>query len=299
MNLVINLSKPKGITSQQAVTRVKRLLGAKRAGHAGTLDPLATGILLVCVNEATKITRFLTGLDKEYAAVIKLGEKTDTFDSDGRVIKKTDDFLLAEDEIKTVLKDFTGAINQVPPMYSAVKMNGTPLYKLARKGIVIERQPRQVTIHKIELSWCRLPLMKIKVSCSKGTYIRALCDDIGDALGVGAHLTELERTRVGSFSSEDSTTLDALEQATRSGKIETRSDRALLSMDAALGHMGEATLTDKEASMVRNGLSIKYPAGFHISKEHIRLKDPAGRLFAIGRITDDSIRAERVFSLGD
>lgn len=296
MNLVINLNKPEGITSQQAVTHVKRLLRVKRAGHAGTLDPLATGVLLICTNEATKITRFITDLDKEYIAVMKLGEQTDTFDSDGEIIKKVEGFSFEDKEIESALRKFTGLIGQIPPMYSAVKVNGKPLYKLARKGIVVKRLPRQVMIHKIELIQFNHPLLEIKVSCSKGTYIRALCNDIGESLGVGAHVKELKRTRIGSFTAEDSITLDGLEQEIKSERLETSNDRKILSIDTALSHMREITLSDKESSMVRNGLSIRQPDELHISKGYIRLKDPVGRLFAIGRVADNSIRAERVFN---
>lgn len=296
MNLVINLNKPKGITSRQAVTRVKRLLGPKRAGHAGTLDPLATGVLLICTNEATKITRFIADLDKEYITVMKLGEQTDTFDSDGEIIKKVEDFSFEGKEIESALRKFTGLTSQIPPMYSAVKVNGKPLYKLARKGIVVKRLPRQIMIHKIELIQFNHPLLEIKVSCSKGTYIRALCNDIGEYLGVGAHVKELKRTRIGSFRVEDSITLAGLEQKIKSGGLETGNDGKILSIDTALSHMREITLSDKESSMIRNGLSIRQPDGLHISKGHIRLKDPAGRLFAIGRVADNSIMAERVFN---
>ena len=181
-NLVINLNKPKGITSQQAVTKLKHIFAARKAGHAGTLDPIATGILLVCLNEATKITRFLADADKEYLAVMKLGERTDTLDSEGKIIYKAPHFSVDKNLIETVLERFRGVIKQIPPMYSAIKVAGSPLYKLARKGIEIERQHRSVNIYKLDMVGFAPPFLEIRALCSKGTYIRTLCDDIGTAL---------------------------------------------------------------------------------------------------------------------
>ncbi|MBI5187564.1 MAG: tRNA pseudouridine(55) synthase TruB [Nitrospirae bacterium] len=210
MDIVINLNKPKDISSQQAVTKVKQLFGAKKAGHAGTLDPFATGVLIVCLNKATKVARFLSDLDKEYIARLKLGERTDTYDLTGRVIEKADMVTsrLKESDIYEVLNDFKGCIKQIPPMYSAIKIGGQPLYKLARRGIEIERPDRTINIYDIALISFDQPYLDIKISCSKGTYIRTLCNDIGKALGVGAYIVALERTRVGSFRIEDSAILE-------------------------------------------------------------------------------------------
>lgn len=308
MDLIINLNKPRGITSQEAVTLAKKMAGAKKAGHAGTLDPLATGVLLVCINEATKVTRFLSGLDKEYTARIKLGERTDTFDSEGQVIRKIEGFSFERREAEEVLKRFEGVIEQTPPMYSAVKMSGTPLYKLARKGITVERSPRLVTIHKIELTEFSLPLMEIRVSCSKGTYVRTLCDDIGEELGSGGHITELQRTRTGDFSIRDALTFDDIEglagkkafagNETISGAGGCLPDKSVWTIDAALRHITEYRMSEKEFSKARNGLPAECPDPSSAADGYLRLKDPSGRLFAMGMKRGNLIRVERMFHTG-
>jgi tRNA pseudouridine55 synthase len=301
MHSVINLDKPKGISSHQAVTRVKRTMGVKRAGHAGTLDPMATGVLLVCTGEATKVTRFLSDLNKEYRVVIKLGEKTDTYDSEGKVTETSGGFSFCEEDIRKALDQFTGLIEQTPPMYSAVKMGGRPLYALARKGIVVERQKRTVMIDTIEITGIALPLLTLNISCSKGTYIRSLCNDIGEALGIGAHMVGLKRTRIGHFRIEDSLTLDDLEKIMEGeggGVLDGRAgDVSIMSIDTALEHLREVTLTDKEFRMARNGMPLHcadLPSSPH---EYVKLKDPSGSLFAIGKSANSTIKIERVFHL--
>jgi len=224
MDLVINLNKPKGITSQKTVSRIKNILKAKKAGHCGTLDPFATGIILVCTDRATRLASYFSSLDKEYLAKMKLGEATDTQDLTGRVIEshKVD---VSEDAIRETLKSFEGMITQNPPMFSALKHKGIPLYKFARKGIDIARKPREVYIHRIEPLEISLPFVTFRALCSKGTYIRALCDDIGRRLGTGAHLFELQRVAIGQFKIDDAINLDELLQ----GKTE-----GIYSMDEAL-----------------------------------------------------------------
>jgi tRNA pseudouridine55 synthase len=293
MNIIMNLNKPKGISSQQAVTLVKRIIGVKKAGHAGTLDPSATGVLLVCFGEATKITRFLADLDKEYIAVMKLGEKTDTLDAEGTVIKKVNDISLERKDIEEVLGGFTGTIRQTPPMYSAVKIGGKPLYSLARKGIEVERPERDVHIRRIALAEFAAPLLKITVLCSKGTYIRTLCDDIGAVLGVGAHITALQRTRIGEFTVNDSVTLEELEEMPKS-KILAGGFRSLFGIDSALRHLGERTLTETEFMRARNGLPVHCHETDPLSERFIRLRNPSGNLFAIGRIASGFISIERM-----
>src|SRR4030043_105960 len=184
MNLVINLNKPKDISSQQAVIKVKKIFAVRKAGHAGTHDPIATGVLIVCLNEATKITRYLSDLDKEYMVKVKLGERTDTFDLTGRLLEKKDPFLLSKKDVQNVLKIFIGQIKQTPPMFSAIKIKGQPLYNLARRGIEIKRPERLIHIFGLDLIGFALPYLDLAIRCSKGTYIRTLCDDIGKALGV-------------------------------------------------------------------------------------------------------------------
>lgn len=291
MNVVINLDKPKGISSHQAVSRVRRMLGLKKAGHAGTLDPIATGILLVCTGEATKITRFLSDLDKEYMAVMKLGEKTDTYDAEGNVTERHEDFMLDKKEVEKTAEMFTGPIDQAPPMFSAVKIKGRPLYKLARKGVTVERAMRSVLVHSIEITAFDPPLVGMRISCSKGTYIRSLCNDMGEVLGVGAHLVDLRRTRIGGFLEEDSVTLDELNKSTGV------SIPKVLSISGALGHLHEVILTHSEFGRARQGLPFRFSEPDVLPGDFVRVKDPYGSLFAIGRAGDVAIKIERILHI--
>jgi len=250
MNIVINLNKPEHISSQQAVTRVKRLFSAKKAGHAGTLDPIATGILIVCLNEATKITRFLADLNKEYVVRLKLGERTDTYDSTGIVIERADSHFIKESDIHKVLSNFIGHIKQTPPMYSAIKIGGQPLYKLARKGLSVERPERDITVHAMDLLSFHPPYLDLKISCSKGTYVRTICDDIGNALSSGAHMVSLTRTRIGAFRIEDSVSIEGLSNKKNPG----------CSIDSAVRHLKEIILDEESYAKAKNGVSIICPA---------------------------------------
>jgi tRNA pseudouridine55 synthase len=207
MNGVVIVDKPAGITSHDAVDRVRKLLGVKKAGHTGTLDPMATGVLAVCVGEATKIASFLSGDDKVYEAAMRLGVRTDTQDMTGQVVTEQEP-RVTEADVKAVLADFAGTITQVPPQYSAVKVRGKALYKWARKGIRVEPPPRKVEIREILLQGIELPGVRFTVTCSKGTYVRTLCADMGDRLGCGAALERLRRTRSGIFREEDAVRLD-------------------------------------------------------------------------------------------
>jgi tRNA pseudouridine55 synthase len=290
MNVVINLNKPKGISSQQAVTRVKRITGVRKAGHAGTLDPMATGVLLVCTGEATKITRFLSDLDKEYLTVMKLGEKTDTYDSEGTVVQRSEGFSLVKEDIEKVLEGFRGIITQTPPMFSALKVGGQPLYALARRGIIVERAGREITIHGMEITGFNLPFVEMKISCSKGTYVRSLCNDIGEALGTGAHITDLQRTRTGEFRIEDSVTLEDLEKSPAAGD-------AFVSIDEALVHLREMSLDERDFSRAKNGLSVTHHVPGLLQESFVRLKDPSGHLFALGRILEGTVKIERILHL--
>jgi tRNA pseudouridine55 synthase len=313
-NIVINLNKPKEISSQQAVIKVKKIFAVRKAGHAGTLDPIATGILLVCLNEATKITRFLSDLDKEYVVRLKLGEKTDTYDITGRILEKRDCFSLKEVDIHKGIKNFIGRIKQTPPMYSAIKIGGNPLYKLARRGIEMKIPERTVIIHSIDLMGLNLPYLDLKVSCSKGTYIRTLCDDVGKVLCVGAHMVLLERTKIGSFRIEDSISIEELKNK----------KTTCHSIDSALSHLNEIILGEDSYRKARNGMPIiannplnppllNNPPLSPFSKGglgglslfqrgvwgdsggFVRLKNPENVLFGIGRLEDNRIKIERLF----
>jgi tRNA pseudouridine55 synthase len=298
MNIVINLNKPKDISSQQAVTRVKRFYKAKKAGHAGTLDPMATGVLLICLHEATKITRFLSDLDKEYLVRLKLGERTNTYDATGTVLETKNIMNIGENKVRHILQGFIGEIRQVPPMYSALKMNGKPLYKLARKGIDIPRKERAVTIHDIALQKIDIPYVEFRAICSKGTYIRTLCDDIGRLLGVGAHMVSLERTRIGKFTVEDAASLD-----------EIGFKECTHTLDSALSHLEYVVLDHREYTGARNGrpFSVQQNGPLYkkiqelqfrqsITSRFLRLKGPEDETFGIGKLKDREIIIERLFN---
>ena len=293
-DLIINLNKSPGITSHQAVAEVKRLLGVKKAGHTGTLDPMATGVLLICLNEATKVSRFLLDMDKQYRARVKLGERTDTYDSQGRVIEIKDASALTEGDVVRAVKMFEGSMTQKPPMYSAVKVQGKKLYELARKGIEIERQERHVRIYKLQVSGFDLPYFDLAISCSKGTYVRTLCDDIGAVLGTGAHLFSLERSAIGPFDIINST---RQEELGRDDFFEIKK-KSVCSIDEALSELKEIVLGEADYRGARSGVPIKS----NIIKElsycsFVKLKGPRGELFGIGRIDSDCIRIERIINI--
>lgn len=210
MNGFLIIDKPKGITSHDVAAKVKRDLNANKVGHTGTLDPFATGVLLLCINGATSTARFFEGDVKEYIAEMKLGQETDTYDIDGRVTNTYDISSIKNEDVVSVINGFKGKISQTPPMFSAIKKNGVPLYKLARKGMDVEREPRDINIYEMGILEISIPYVRFRVVCSKGTYIRALCYDIGKKLGCGAHLVSLQRTKNGRFSLKDSSQINSV-----------------------------------------------------------------------------------------
>ncbi len=222
MNGFVVIDKPAGITSHDVVSRVRRILGTRKVGHTGTLDPFATGVLPVAVNDGTKAIPFLDEGSKTYEALLRLGVTTDTLDMTGTILSETDFLPVTREQFVACLTDFTGAISQIPPMYSAIKQNGQPLYKLARQGVEVERKARDVEIYSIELLSFDLPHVAIRVVCSRGTYVRSLADDIGCQLGCGAALQELRRTASGPFRIEDAVTLQTLEELAGEGRAESR-----------------------------------------------------------------------------
>jgi tRNA pseudouridine55 synthase len=293
MNVIINLNKPRGITSHQAANRVKRLLGARKAGHTGTLDPLATGVLLVCLNEATKISRFLLDMDKKYTARVRLGITTDTGDAEGRITGEKDASGVSEAELIRKVETFFGVIKQKPPMYSAVKVGGEKLYRLARRGIEVERAERTIEIYEIRILRVNLPYFDLFVSCSKGTYVRTLCEDIGRELGTGAHLASLERTGIGFFDISDSVTMEELERG-----IFSVDETYSCPMDSALRELGEIVLDAGDYGKALNGMPIILREINELSDgSFVRLKGPAGNLFGIGRINSPYVRIERLLNL--
>lgn len=246
------LDKPVGLTSNAALQRAKRLFGARKAGHAGTLDPLASGLLLVLFGEATKFAGPLLDADKEYVTTVKLGEKTATGDAEGEVVERLP-FQGSESGIQATLKKFEGSIAQVPPMYSALKRAGVPLYELARRGESVERQARRVEISVLEKTRFEAPLLELRVRCSKGTYIRTLAEDIAAALGTVGHLTALRRTASGAFQVSDAVGLDALE-----GMGEKERAGRLLPLTAVLAGLPRAELDPAAETRFRKGQALPY-----------------------------------------
>ena len=252
MHGVLLLDKPRGISSNAALQKAKNLFRAKKAGHTGSLDPLATGMLPICFGEATKMSTYLLASDKSYRTTARLGVITDSGDSDGAVIETRE---LAQpftrQQLEAELVKLRGPIEQVPPMYSALKHRGQRLYKLARQGIEVKRDARPVTIHDLHLESLQTDAVTLSVSCSKGTYIRTLVEDLGQALGCGAHITMLRRTSVDPYVGLPMLTLEELEKRQKSG--ETALDKCLLPLDSALDHLPGVTLDRTEAGFFRNG----------------------------------------------
>lgn len=213
MDGILNINKPAGITSHDVVIEVRKRFKMRKVGHAGTLDPDATGVLVVCLGKATKTVQFLLNDEKEYESVLILGISTHTQDSSGTIIKKVDNFRVSEEEIREAAKRFEGEQEQIPPMVSAVHYRGKRLYDLARQGKVVPRKPRKINILSFNITKIKIPEVRFSIVCSKGTYIRTICSDLGDALGCGAHQAKLVRIRAGRFHIKDSLTLDELWQS--------------------------------------------------------------------------------------
>jgi tRNA pseudouridine55 synthase len=249
---ILNINKPRGITSFDVVARVRRLTGEKRVGHAGTLDPEATGVLPVCLGKGTRIVEFLVDTTKAYRAQIELGVATDTGDASGQIIRREDPSEISRERLESELTSFCGTIEQIPPMYSAVKYQGRPLYQLARAGIEIERKSRPVIVYSLNLTGWQPPVATVEVVCGKGTYIRSLAQDLGKALGCGATLNNLSRLRCGIFDIKDAVSLDRLEAACRHGYWQNffyPIDTVLIDWDAII-------VDDKASQLIRNGRPV-------------------------------------------
>ena len=245
---VINIYKEAGYTSHDVVAKLRGILKQKKIGHTGTLDPQAQGVLPVCLGKGTKLCDLLADHDKEYEAVLRLGITTDTQDMEGNVLQESS-VQVSEEEVRTCILSFQGEQMQVPPMYSALKVNGKKLYELAREGKVVERKARPVTFHKIEVLWMELPKVKIRVQCSKWTYIRTLCNDIGEKLGCGGCMEELLRTRVERFALEDAVKLDEVQKAMEEGTV----DSLIFPVDRIFDQYPTAKTTTQGDLLVHNG----------------------------------------------
>lgn len=290
---IVLLDKPLGITSNRALQIVKRLYQAAKAGHTGSLDPMATGLLPLCLGEATKVSGYLLDADKRYEATIKLGVKTTSADAEGDVLETRPVDNYSHDQIQDVIAQFIGDIEQVPPMHSALKVDGQPLYKLAHKGEVIERKSRWVTIFAIEILRYEEDEIDIAVECSKGTYIRTLAEDIGEKLGCGAHLSALRRTASGPFHIEDSITLDELETLTKDA-AETNfseADSRLMPAEDALVDWESVNLSKDTAYYISQGQAVLIPKA--PTSGLVKLFSEDKGFLGIGEILDDGRVAPR------
>jgi tRNA pseudouridine55 synthase len=283
------LDKPLGITSNSALQDVKRIFKAQKAGHTGSLDPLADGLLPICFGAATKVSAFLLDADKHYLVRVKLGVTTTTADAEGEVLETKPVDGISESNIQNVLPEFTGDIEQIPPMYSALKHKGERLYKLARDGIEVEREPRQVTIHNITMHGYSAPEFDLDVHCSKGTYIRTLAEDIGKKLGCGAHVTALRRTGVGPYGADNMVSMEQIKQAAEDGFYAL--DDLLLPIDSALDAWPEVKLTPDGTFYLKQGQPVLVPNA--PTEGMVRIYDADGAFMGAGEILDDGRVAPR------
>jgi tRNA pseudouridine55 synthase len=293
---VLIIDKPEGLTSHDVVNRVRRMLGTKKVGHTGTLDPFATGVLVLLVGKATRLAQFIDKDEKEYIATVAFGYSTDTGDRTGErqgeeeTGRRGD---VSAEMIARVLREFRGQIKQVPPMYSAKKVAGKKLYELARKGEEIERKPVAVNISKLEIdgelhrsdSDADVLHLNLIVRCSAGTYIRSLAEDVGIAVGVGAHLKELRRTYAGRFALEQAVTLEQLERSDDPASL-------LLPISAAVEHLPEFRLAEKRVTATLNGMSTRVSSDERLTGEFVRMTSPNGELIAVGKFDteENSVR---------
>jgi tRNA pseudouridine55 synthase len=287
---VLIVNKPRGLTSHDVINRVRRAIKIKQVGHAGTLDPLATGVLVVCIDQATRISEYLMGHAKIYRARVRLGIETNTYDAEGEVTA-THEVKVTEAELRSALSHFVGPIDQVPPMHSAIKQGGQKLYDLARQGIEVDRPARSVMIHSLELINFESPDLSIEVKCSAGTYIRSIAHDLGVQLGCGAHLIELQRTASGPYSIEQAIDLDQFEAAARDDHWQAH----LHSIDEALSDWPSVTLNETDRVRTLNGASIE---SITLSGSRCRAHDEHGNLIALLMFDSKKNiwRADKVFA---
>jgi len=281
---ILLLDKDEGLTSNAALQRAKRLMGSKKAGHTGTLDPFATGLLVLLFGEATKVSDYILNADKRYLATLRLGEETRTGDREGEVVQRAE-VNVSDAQIDAALAGFRGDIRQIPPMHSAIKQGGKPLYMLARQGVEVERAPRSVRIHELEVLSRRGNELVLDIRCSKGTYIRSLAQDLGRALGCGAHIAQLRRLETGPFRIDTALTLAQLEASLAAG------DCPLQPMDLALATLPAVHLSENSAYYLQRGQGVVIahapPPG------RIRLYGPKSEFLGLGEVMDDGKVAPR------
>jgi tRNA pseudouridine55 synthase len=291
---VLNLRKAAGWTSHDVVARLRASLGGMKVGHAGTLDPAATGVLPILIGKGTRIAEYLLDWEKEYRAVLRLGETTDTLDATGVVLDRRSVGAVTSEAVQAATAAFTGRIRQLPPMYSAVKVKGVPLYKSARQGRVVEREMRDVTVHRLDVEEITGRDVHLRIRCSKGTYIRTLCADIGEALHVGGHLLSLERSKVGPLAVEEAIVLEEFERRLGAGTGLV----GIMPLDAALSDLPACTIDTAAARRILHGTPAPYDSVVEwegrqrderrMHEGPIRIKDRDGRLLAIGFVQGTS-----------
>jgi tRNA pseudouridine55 synthase len=295
VNGILNLNKPKGWTSHDVVAHVRRLTHIRRVGHAGTLDPMATGVLLICLGQATRIVEYLMTGRKHYQTVMRLGISTDSHDADGQVTARAP-VDVSRGEVERALSRFRGTVEQVPPMVSALKRQGQPLYKLARQGITVEREPRKIRIHHLELTDWNPPSISLDLYCSAGTYVRALARDMGRVLGCGAHLTSLTRLASGDFTLTDALEWEQFAKAFEPdtmGQVngEPSWHRLVMPMDAGLRHLPDCELDSSASRRVRSGQplsGVAIPAPTDKLVRAYESKDAERRLIALLSFDDNA-----------
>jgi len=287
---VLLLDKPAGISSTQALAKAKWLLNAEKAGHTGTLDPFATGLLPLCFGEATKYASDLLDADKSYEATVHLGVTTSTGDTEGEVLESRE-VRVTREQIDSALSHFNGKISQTPPMYSALKVDGKPLYAYAREGITLERKSREILIHEIELMEFDFTTVKIRVRCSKGTYVRTLAEDIGTALGCGAHVAQLRRVASGQFGEADAVSLERLQQLRDAGDFEAL-DALVLPPERAVQHLPAVVVAEAGLFYLCQGQPVMV-ATVPPERGMVRVLDADGEFRGVGEITDDRRVAPR------
>jgi tRNA pseudouridine synthase B len=289
---VFLLDKPQGVSSNDIMQKVKRIFQANKAGHTGALDPLATGMLPICLGEATKFSQFLLDADKRYLVTAKLGERTDTSDAEGQIVE-TREVKVKTPEILTALEQFRGDILQVPTMFSALKHNGKPLYEYARQGITVDREARPITIFELNFIEYNAPYLTLEVHCSKGTYIRTLVDDLGEVLGCGAHVTMLRRTAVADYPTEKMLDWNAL-QALAEPQDLSLLDALLLPIDTAVANLPALTLNESQTQGIGFGQRIKFDNSNRLQGQ-VRLFSHENRFLGVALIDENNvIRPQRL-----
>ena len=289
---VFLLDKPQGMSSNDIMQKVKRIFQANKAGHTGALDPLATGMLPICLGEATKFSQFLLDADKRYLVTAKLGERTDTSDAEGQIVE-TREVKVKTSEILTALEQFRGNILQVPTMFSALKHNGKPLYEYARQGITVEREARPITIFELNFIEYNAPYLTLEVHCSKGTYIRTLVDDLGEVLGCGAHVTMLRRTAVADYPTEKMLDWHALQSLAEQQDLALL-DALLLPMDTAVAKLPALTLNESQTQGIGFGQRIKFDNSNRLQGQ-VRLFSHENRFLGVAMIDENNvIRPQRL-----